>query len=310
MTNYLPHEEEFPNMVYSLAWLPDALLGAGLKVAPVDGWEIRGRGDVGRTLGILCHHTAGPRNGNMPSLDTIIHGRPDLNGPLAQLGLGRDGTFYVIAAGRCNHAGEGAWRGINSGNTNFIGIEAENTGMPDDMPWPPIQIDAYQRGVAAILKHAGLGPECCAGHKEYAPNRKTDPTLNMDNFRATVGGILSGTAPQPVLIPAAEPPSQPGTAPGRPTLRRGSQQGEVVKTLQRDLNLGLDGIFGGQTEAAVRNFQRAHNMVPDGIVGPKTWLALDAARAQATPSASATGTSVIGAPAGEVSTAAGVSAAA
>jgi hypothetical protein len=299
MTNYLPHEEEFPNMVYSLAWLSDALLGAGLKVAPVDGWEIRGRGDVGRTLGILCHHTAGPKNGNMPSLDTIIHGRPDLNGPLAQLGLGRDGTFYVIAAGRCNHAGEGAWRGINTGNTNFIGIEAENTGMPDDMPWPAIQIDAYQRGVAAILKHAGLGPECCAGHKEYAPNRKTDPTLNMDNFRATVGGILSGTVPQATLIPAAEPPPQPGTAPGRPTLRRGSQ-GDLVKTVQRALNLSTDGNFGGQTEAAVRNFQRAYNMVPDGIVGPKTWTALDTAAAPptaatpATTAASASGTSVAG----------------
>src|SRR6266702_3427081 len=274
-------------MVYSLAWLPDALLGAGLKVAPVNGWEIRGRGDVGRTLGILCHHTAGPKNGNMPSLDTIIHGRPDLNGPLAQLGLGRDGTFYVIAAGRCNHAGEGAWRGINSGNTNFIGIEAENTGLPDDTPWPAIQIDAYQRGVAAILKHAGLGSECCAGHKEYAPNRKTDPTLNMDNFRATVGGILSGNAPQPVLIPAAEPPPQPGAAPGRPTLRRGAQ-GDLVKTLHRVLNLSGDGLFGGQTEAAVRNFQRTHNMVPDGIVGPKTWTALDAAGAATTTGASAT----------------------
>lgn len=281
-------------MVYSLAWLPDALLGAGLKVAPVNGWEIRGRGDVGRTLGILCHHTAGPKNGNMPSLDTIIHGRPDLNGPLAQLGLGRDGTFYVIAAGRCNHAGEGAWRGINSGNTNFIGIEAENTGLPDDTPWPAIQIDAYQRGVAAILKHAELGPECCAGHKEYAPHRKTDPTLNMDNFRATVGRILSGTAPQPVLIPAAEPPTQPGAAPGRPTLRRGSR-GDLVKTLQRDLNLSSDGNFGGQTEAAVRNFQRAHNMVPDGIVGPKTWIALDAAGAPAAGASATIGASTTGA---------------
>jgi hypothetical protein len=269
-------------MVYSLAWLPEVLLGAGLKVAPVDGWEIRGRGEVGRTLGILCHHTAGPKNGNMPSLDTIIHGRPDLNGPLAQLGLGRDGTLYVIAAGRCNHAGEGAWRGLNTGNTNFIGIEAENTGLPDDTPWPAVQIDAYQRGVAAILKHAGLGPESCAGHREYAPYRKTDPTLNMDNFRAAVGNILLGKAPQPSLIPAAEPPSQPGAAPGRPTLRRGAQ-GDLVKTLQRELNLGSDGNFGGQTEAAVRNFQRAHNRVPDGIVGPKTWLALDALRPAATP---------------------------
>jgi hypothetical protein len=287
-------------MVYSLAWLPDVLLGADLKVAPVDGWEIRGRGDVGRTLGILCHHTAGPKNGNMPSLDTIIHGRPDLNGPLAQLGLGRDGTFYVIAAGRCNHAGEGAWRGINTGNTNFIGIEAENTGLADDTPWPAVQIDAYQRGVAAILKHVQLGAECCAGHMEYAPHRKTDPTLNMDNFRATVGNILLGKAPQPVLIPAAEPPSQTGATPGRPTLRRGSQ-GDLVKILQRELGLSSDGNFGGQTEAALRNFQRTHNMVPDGIVGPKTWTALDAAATQATP----------GAPAGAPSApAAGVSAAA
>lgn len=290
-------------MVYSLAWLPDALLGAGLKVAPVDGWEIRGRGDVGRTLGVLCHHTAGPKNGNMPSLDTIIHGRPDLNGPLAQLGLGRDGTFYVIAAGRCNHAGEGAWRGINSGNTNFIGIEAENTGLLDDTPWPAIQIDAYQRGVAAILKHAVLGPECCAGHKEYAPHRKTDPTLNMDNFRATVGNILSGIAPQPVLIPAAEPPSQLGAAPGRPTLRRGAQ-GDLVKAVQRDLNLSDDGIFGGQTEAAVRNFQRTHNMVPDGIVGPKTWTALDTGAARVTTATSATATSATEASAAGVSVAA------
>ena len=42
-------------MVYSLAWLPDALLGAGLKVSPVDGWEIRGRGDSRRQR----HRTGG-----------------------------------------------------------------------------------------------------------------------------------------------------------------------------------------------------------------------------------------------------------
>jgi peptidoglycan hydrolase-like protein with peptidoglycan-binding domain len=117
----------------------------------------------------------------------------------------------------------------------------------------------------------------------------------MDNFRATVGSILSGAAPQPVLIPAAEPPSQPGAASGRPTLRRGSQ-GDLVKAVQRDLNLGGDGIFGGQTEAAVRNFQRTHNMVPDGIVGPKTWTALDTAAALATTGASAAGASAAGVP--------------
>src|SRR5262249_38252835 len=163
------------------------------------GWELRGRGDVGPTLGILCHHTAGRRDGNMPSLDTLIHGRPDLNGPLAQLGLGRDGTFYVIAAGRCNHAGAGEWQGITTGNTNFIGIEAEHTGKPADM-WPDVQMDAYRRGVAAILEHIKRDVINCAGHKEFAPNRKSDPTFDMDDFRAGVAAIMSGTAPPPVLI--------------------------------------------------------------------------------------------------------------
>lgn len=262
-------------MAFSLMWLPEALKRADLKVAVVDGWDVRGRGDVGRTLGVLCHHTAGRKNGNMPSLDTLIHGRPDLNGPLAQLGLGRDGTYYVIAAGRCNHAGNGMWQGIASGNTNFIGIEAENTGLPDD-PWPAIQIDAYQRGVAAILGHANLTPASCAGHKEFAPKRKTDPTLDMPAFRMAVAAIMAGTAPAPALIPAAEPAPVPGGTPGRATLRRGTQ-GDLVRQLQQRLALRADGVFGAHAEAAIRDFQRRQHIVPDGIVGPKTWAALDAA---------------------------------
>src|SRR5689334_2797406 len=145
-------------MPYSLTWLEDVLKKAGLKVAPVDGWKERGRGDVGHIFGVICHHTAGPKTENMPSLKTIINGRkardatpghpavPALPGPLAQLGLGRDGTYYVIAAGRCNHAGKGTWKGLTNGNANFIGIEAENTGRPDDFPWPLVQMEAYHRG--------------------------------------------------------------------------------------------------------------------------------------------------------------------
>ena len=40
-------------MVMSLTWLPAVLETAGLKVARVDGWESRGRGDVGRILGVI-----------------------------------------------------------------------------------------------------------------------------------------------------------------------------------------------------------------------------------------------------------------
>ena len=48
-----------------------------------------------------------------------------LPGPLAQLGLGRDGAYFVIAAGRAIHAGLGKFKGIVTGNSSFIGIEAE-----------------------------------------------------------------------------------------------------------------------------------------------------------------------------------------
>ncbi len=263
-------------MAHSLIWLPQVLKDAGLKVALVDGWETRGRGDVGNIVGVICHHTAGPRNGNMPSLNTLIKGRADLPGPLAQLGLGRDGAYFVIAAGRCNHAGAGSWRSVTNGNTQFIGIEAENTGLSNDSPWPEVQMDAYRRGVAAILTRIARAADFCAGHKEFAlpPGRKPDPNFDMNAFRSAVAAILSGTAPAPTLIPAVEPRAPSGAPAGRPTLRRPST-GERVKQVQAKVGVVVDGNFGPKTEAAVRAFQRAHGLVPDGIVGPKTWAALD-----------------------------------
>jgi peptidoglycan hydrolase-like protein with peptidoglycan-binding domain len=268
--------------MHSLTWLPDVLKIAGLKVSLVDGWEDRGRGDVGRIFGVICHHTAGPRAGNMPSLRVLVEGRAGLPGPLAQLGLARDGTFFVIAAGRANHAGRGDWRGIRNGNSNFIGIEAENTGLANDRPWPEVQVDAYQRGVAAILKHVGQTSDFCAGHKEYALpiGRKPDPDFNagampkdMGTFRSSVAAIMSGAAPPPKLIPAVEPTPPAGVAP-RPTLRRG-MKGDLTRLVQRKVGANVDGNFGARTEAAVRAFQRGRGLVPDGIVGPKTWRVLD-----------------------------------
>src|SRR5688572_30229760 len=107
-------------MAGALTWLPKVLEDAGLKVATVDGWELRG-GEMGTVRGVICHHTANPRRDlNMPSLNILRDGRSDLPGPLSQLGLGRDGTYYVIAAGRCNHAGSGLWIGVSRGNSHFI----------------------------------------------------------------------------------------------------------------------------------------------------------------------------------------------
>jgi hypothetical protein len=184
-------------MTLPFLWLPDVLRAAGLKVALVDGWETRGTENVGKTLGVICHHTATVGGGNMPTLGLLIKGRPDLKGPLCQLGLGRDGTYYVIAAGRANHAGPGSWNGIVTGNSSFIRIEAENSGRKDD-PWPDIQVDAYEQGVAAILAHIGRTAASCCGHKEYAlpAGRKSDPDIDMNVFRDRVAKILAGEVPR------------------------------------------------------------------------------------------------------------------
>jgi len=255
-------------MSFELIWLPDVLMAAGLKVAVTPGWQDRGVASMGDVQGVLCHHTGTAAPGNMPTLEMLKTGRSDLSGPLAQLGLGRDGTFYVVAAGRANHAGAGSWQGVTAGNTHFIGIEGENSGSE---AWPDIQMQACQHGVAAILRHCGLQAIACAGHKEYAlpPGRKVDPAFDMASFRAAVQAIMAGTTAPPRLIPAREPD---GTA-QRPTLRRGST-GEAVTSLQQKLGLTADGQFGPATEAAVRAFQRSKNAVPDGIVGPRTWALL------------------------------------
>ena len=175
-------------MTYALIWLPAVLKAAGLTVVEEPGWPTRGHGDMGFVKGVLCHHTAGPLDhGDAPSLDTVINGRPDLAGPLAQLVLGRSGTYYTVAAGKCYHAGAGIWQGVTMGNSELIGIEAENTGLPND-PWPAVQMDAYARGCAALLKHIHAPVVMCAGHKEYATphGRKDDPSFDMPTFRAAV----------------------------------------------------------------------------------------------------------------------------
>jgi hypothetical protein len=183
-------------MTYSLTWLKQVLTDAGLKVQETPQWEYHGHGDMSSVRGVLCHHTSGPRTGNMNDLHVLIEGRPDLPGPLSQLGLGRDGTWFLVAAGKGWHAGRGAWQGVTDGNGHLIGIEAENTGEKDD-PWPDVQMDSYRRGVAAILKHIGAKPIMCAGHKEYAlpKGRKDDPSFDMDAFRAEVEKLMAVPAP-------------------------------------------------------------------------------------------------------------------
>lgn len=185
-------------MAYSLTWLSEVLRVAGLRVVEQPGWQTRGHGDVGKTQFILCHHTAAKiGTPTKTTLDLITNGRTDLRGPLSQLFLSKDGTFYVVAAGLGYHAGAGNWQGITTGNSSSIGIEADNNGIGE--PWPEVQMDAYARGCAAILKHIKAAPIMCVGHKEYAlpKGRKIDPNFDMGKFRERVAAIMAGEKVMP-----------------------------------------------------------------------------------------------------------------
>lgn len=178
--------------------LARVLRAAGLKVEEVGDWTGRGHGGLISVRGIMWHHTAGAKRGNYPSLGVVRDGRSGLPGPLSQLGLGRDGTWYVIAAGRAWHAGEGSASFVpaNRGNDYLIGIEAENSGTSSD-PWPEVQLESYRRGTAALLNAYNLSANRMIGHKEWAPSRKIDPhSLNMDSERNRVAAYMRNPNPR------------------------------------------------------------------------------------------------------------------
>lgn len=185
-----------------LTWLADAARASGLKVVETDGWQTRGHGTAGlppglsdfiEARGVMCHHTAGAAQGDMPSLSTLIAGRSDLSGPLCNLALSRNGTVYVVAAGVAWHAGTGVWSSWlprDMGNWYAIGIEAESVGTRDD--WTPAQRDAYPRICAALCAALGVGADRVVAHKEYDPLEKIDPAYwNMSDMRSSVASLIS-----------------------------------------------------------------------------------------------------------------------
>lgn len=168
--------------------LADVVRKSGLEVIEVSGWKSRGHGEFKSIEAVIDHHTATPltSEGDYPTLKTVRDGRSDLAGPLAQLGLGRSGKVYVIAAGVAWHAGATfeTWQD----NWHAIGIEAEHDGIS---PWPTVLYNAYIRLNRALIDGYGLPVSRIRGHKEIAKplGRKTDPNFSMDEMRTRVAQL-------------------------------------------------------------------------------------------------------------------------
>jgi hypothetical protein len=173
---------------FPLVWMADVLRADGCTVMEAPDWKTRGRPRPFGPFGIMVHHDASPAGETASGWEVIAYGRPGLDGPLGNLWLAYDGTWWCIAAGSANHAGEGdgSWGDIDDGNHDTIGIETDHT---TDERWTAGQQSAGLRGIDALRRHLGMtdaqvGRRILA-HKEWAPSRKVDPDpMDMDRARA------------------------------------------------------------------------------------------------------------------------------
>jgi peptidoglycan hydrolase-like protein with peptidoglycan-binding domain len=85
--------------------------------------------------------------------------------------------------------------------------------------------------------------------------------------------LSCAAAAGPALADPGASASGGATASSEIVVKRGDR-GSAVRSIQRQLGVAADGVFGPMTERAVKRFQRRHDLVPDGIVGPLTRGAL------------------------------------
>jgi hypothetical protein len=88
-----------------------------------------------------------------------------------------------------------------------------------------------------------------------------------------VAALLFVAAAVPALADPGATASGGATAASEVVVKRGDR-GSAVRSIQQELGIPADGVFGPVTERAVKRFQSRHGLVPDGIVGPLTRAAL------------------------------------
>lgn len=251
----------------------------GLNVRFEDGWKRRGASGGAQmkdVCGVLWHHDVAPRKGTYPLRGMLRDGRAGLSGPLCHIGFDRDGTVWVVGAGKANHAGKGKVSGVarDGGNTRLIGIEMTSAGTkPWD--WTPEQLAAMPLLGAALSDIYGLSSSQHWAHYEYSSTGKIDPAGlpgGISGLRSRIASVRFGGGTARPNTPASN--NQP------------SGLADVDKSQAWLAGLGydagpIDGKFGSKTEAATRAFQTDFGITPaDGRPGPATRKEMEAAVAK------------------------------
>ncbi len=112
-----------------------------------------------------------------------------------------------------------------------------------------------------------------AAELRFVPSSSRAKRLSLGALAALSAGPAASLATGGSAAVAATG-AEPTTTTEHTVTISSESQGRQVEMLQEALGIGVDGVYGPETEHAVRSFQSAHGLTVDGIVGPATIAAL------------------------------------
>jgi peptidoglycan hydrolase-like protein with peptidoglycan-binding domain len=104
----------------------------------------------------------------------------------------------------------------------------------------------------------------------FVPSGSRAKRISLGALAALSAGPATGLATGGAAVANAEP----ATTTEHAITINSESKGRQVEQLQSALGIGVDGIYGPETEEAVRSFQASKGLSVDGIVGPATIAAL------------------------------------
>jgi N-acetylmuramoyl-L-alanine amidase/Putative peptidoglycan binding domain len=231
-------------------------------------------GNLSSQRGLVLHHQAG--NGSLYAF---------FNNPAAQVSA----HFWVSKGGLIEQYADTArvtWHGRDL-NSNWVGVETEGCASPPHAePMTGAMESALVRLYAEGARRHGWANQLASsnggrgfGFHRMAVNTACPCQVRLDKRSAILRAAFSGQPP-----PSTAPPSGGGggggTAPpftATPYFdQRTNARHPNVRTWQdkmraRGWKIGVDGVFGPESERVCRSFQADKRLTVDGKVGPQTW---------------------------------------
>ena len=108
----------------------------------------------------------------------------------------------------------------------------------------------------------------------FVPASSRAKRISLGALAALTVGPTASLADGSVVANQGAPTPEPPTTTEHSIVLSPGSTGRQVELLQRALGLGVDGVYGPETEAAVRSFQASRGLTVDGLAGPVTSAAL------------------------------------